>query len=122
MASLQRRRGSEAKIWRTEIVTDRRGNRVVQAVPATPHLVRCALIPERSSKAEVPGQQGIAVMQMIVDADLEGVNLWSRVEVIGEVWDVVSPPIFHKGTRHTRHWTISIRKRPSGAEAVSDGG
>lgn len=71
-----------------------------------------AFIPQRSARAEVPGQMEIDVTRLIVEADLEGVNLWSRVYWKGEEWDIVSPPAYHHGTRHTRHWSIDIRKRP----------
>lgn len=110
--SVQRRRGQTARVWKTKRVTDNRGNSVVVADADGPHEVRAAFIPERSARAEVPGQAEINVNRMIVDADLEGVNLWSRVEWRGEVWDVVAPPAYHHGTRRTRHWSILIRKRP----------
>jgi hypothetical protein len=61
----------------------------------------------------VPGQQQINITRMIVDANLDGVTLWSRVEVLGQVWDVVSPPAYHHGDRKTRHWALDIRERPS---------
>lgn len=113
MSSYQRRRGQPAKVWKTAEQTDDRGN--VHIVPAAdgPHLVRAALIPQRSARAEVPGQQQINVVRMIVAADLADVNLWSRVEWRGSTWDVVTPPAYHHGTRHTRHWSIDLRERPS---------
>ncbi|WP_202971134.1 phage head completion protein [Saccharothrix sp. ALI-22-I] len=110
--SHQRKRGQPARIWKTVQTTDRRGNHVTRAEPSGPHEVRAAFIPQRSSKAEVPGQQQINVTRMIVSADLEGVNLWSRVEWRGKQWDIVSPPQYHHGTRRTRHWSLDIRERP----------
>ncbi|MCX5236233.1 phage head-tail adapter protein [Streptomyces prunicolor] len=110
---MQRRRGVTAKVWKTVKHIDQRGNEVLVADPAGPHTVRCALIPQRSARAEVPGQQQINITRMIVDADLEDVTLWSRVEVHGQVWDVVSPPAYHHGDRKTRHWALDIRERPS---------
>jgi hypothetical protein len=110
---MQRRRGVVAKVWKTGTHTDNRGNELLVADADGPHTVRCALIPQRSARAEVPGQQQINITRMIVDADLEGVTLWSRVEVLGSVWDVVSPPAYHHGDRKTRHWSIDIRERPS---------
>ncbi|MFE9254039.1 phage head-tail adapter protein [Streptomyces sp. NPDC006879] len=112
MSSLQRRRGVSAKVWKTVEHIDSRGNKVLVADPAGPIEVRCALIPQRSSKAEVPGQQQINITRMIVDADMPGVTLWSRVEVLGTQWDIVTPPAYHHGTRKTRHWSIDIRERP----------
>ncbi|MCX2949934.1 hypothetical protein [Lentzea sp. NEAU-D7] len=110
--SHQRKRGQRARIWKTAQTTDRRGNHVTRAEPDGPHEVRAAFIPQRSARAEVPGQQQINVTRMIVSADLEGVNLWSRVEWKGRQWDIVSPPQYHHGTRRTRHWSLDIRERP----------
>ncbi|QPB09922.1 head-to-tail connector complex protein [Streptomyces phage Sitrop] len=109
--SVQRRRGQKAKIWKTKLVEDRRGNKMLQADADGPHEVRAAFIPQRSAKAEVPGQQLINITRMIVAADLEDVTLWSRVEVHGKQWDIVSPPAYHHGPRKTRHWSIDIRER-----------
>src|SRR5690606_9516895 len=99
VSSLQRRRGQVARVWKTKITTDNRGNQVVAADADGPHEVRAAFIPQRSAKAEVPGQQQINITRMIVDADLEDVTLWSRVEYKGKQWDVVTPPAYHHGTR-----------------------
>ncbi|AFO10877.1 head-to-tail stopper [Streptomyces phage R4] len=113
MSSMQRRRGVTARIWKTSKQIDNRGNEVLVADADGPYEVRCALIPQRSARAEVPGQQQINITRMIVSADLENVSLWSRVEVHGAVWDVVTPPAYHHGERKTRHWSIDIRERPS---------
>lgn len=113
MSSMQRRRGLTARIWKSSYQTDSRGNRVLVADAVGPHVVKCALIPQRSARAEVPGQQQINITRMIVDANIEGVSLWSRVEVLGSVWDIVTPPAYHHGDRKTRHWSIDIRERPS---------
>lgn len=110
--SLQRRHGQPAVIYKTHIVTDNRGNEVKVANLLDPIPVRAVFIPQRSARAEVPGQVQIDVMRMIVDANLPDVDLWSRVEWLGSQWDVVAPPAYHHGTRHTRHWAIDIRKRP----------
>lgn len=109
---MQRRRGQVALIWKTKTVTDRRGNTVLAATEDGPYKVRCALIPQRSARAEVPGQQQINVVRMLVDPDLDDVTLWSRVEVLGTTWDVVSPPAYHHGSRKTRHWGLDLRERP----------
>ncbi|AKY03767.1 head-to-tail stopper [Streptomyces phage Verse] len=109
--SHQRRRGQSAKIWKSKLVEDRRGNKLLTADADGPHVVRAAFIPQRSAKAEVPGQQLINITRMIVAADLEDVTLWSRVEYQGRQWDIVSPPAYHHGPRKTRHWSIDIRER-----------
>ena len=110
--SFQRRRGQNVKVWRTRIVKDGRGNDVIEAYPNNPHVVRAASIPQRSSKAEVPGQQQINVTRLILDPNLPDVNLWSRVEYDGRMWDVAAPPQYHYGSRRTRHWSVDIRERP----------
>lgn len=115
MSSRQRRHGIEARVWKTVTHEDKRGNKILVAEDpdvVEPHVVRCALIPQRSARAEVPGQQQINITRMIVDADLEDVTLWSRVELLGKTWDIVTPPAYHHGTRKTRHWSIDIRERP----------
>jgi hypothetical protein len=109
---MQRRRGQAARIWKAKTVIDNRGNQVVMADADGPHEVRAAFIPQRSARAEVPGQAHINVTRMIVAADLPDVNLWSRVEWAGRQWDVVTPPAYHHGTRKTRHWSLDIRERP----------
>ncbi|WJN62635.1 head-tail joining protein 2 [Streptomyces phage phiScoe10] len=109
--SLQRRRGQKVRIWKTKVTVDRRGNEVVAADSDGPHEVRAAFIPQRSAKAEVPGQQLINITRMIVAAGLEDVTLWSRVEYMGKQWDIVSPPAYHHGPRKSRHWSIDIRER-----------
>ena len=102
-----------ALIWKSLLTTDNRGNDVILADAVGPHPVRAAFIPQRSARAEVPGQTEINVYRMLCDANLEDVDLWSRVDWNGSTWDVVSPPAYHHGTRMTRHWSIDLRRRPS---------
>ncbi|WP_073839544.1 phage head-tail adapter protein [Micromonospora sp. CB01531] len=109
---MQRRRGQAARVWRTKVVTDNRGNKIKAADPDSVFEVRAVFIPQRSARAEVPGQQQINVVRMLVSADLDDVDLWSRVEWNGKLWDVVTPPAHHHGSRHTRHWSIDLRERP----------
>lgn len=100
-------------MWRTETTLDRRGNTTQRATEVGPIDVRAAFIPQRSARAEVPGQQEIEVTRMLVDPDLPDVTLWSRVEWRGDMWDVVAPPVYHHGSHRTvRHWSIDLRKRP----------
>lgn len=109
----QRKRGIAATVWKTKVVTDKRDNEIKVADADGPHQVKVWIFPQRSARAEVPGQQKINVTRIGVDASLEGVELWSRVEMLGKVWDVVTPPSYHHGTaRHTRHWSLDIRERP----------
>jgi hypothetical protein len=111
--SYQRRRGVIAKVWKTKTVVDNRGNVVkMPDLESEPELVTVAQIPQRSARAEVPGQAIINVVRIIVNPNLTDVNLWSRVEFNGKQWDLVTPPSYHHGTRHTRHWSIDLRERP----------
>lgn len=112
MTTLQRRRGQPVIIYKTHTITDNRLNKVKVANMDDPIPTRAWVIPQRSARAEVPGQVQIDVTRIGVDAGLPDVDLWSRVEWMGSQWDIVSPPAFHNGTRHTRHWTIDLRKRP----------
>lgn len=113
MSSRQRRHGLVAQVWPSHDITDSRGNTQRQVdLDADPIVVRCAIIPQRSGRAEVPGQLAINVVRMIVAPDLEDVDLWSRVAVAGSTWDVVTPPAYHHGSRKVRHWSIDLRERP----------
>lgn len=93
-------------------VEDRRGNKIRVADKTRPIKTKGWVMPERSSRAEVPGQQKINVIRIGITANLAGVEIWSEVEYDGKVWDVVTPPGYHHGTRHTRHWSMDLRERP----------
>lgn len=112
MSTYQRRRGIPAKVWRTVKREDARGNEVKYPDPDNKHDIKVWIFPQRSAKAEVNGQQHINIVRIGTAADLEGVDLWSRVEMQGKEWDVVTPPAYHHGSRTTRHWSIDIRERP----------
>lgn len=113
--SVQRRRGQVIKVWPRKLVTDSRGNKQYQPdLTVDPSLVKAAVIPQRSSKAEVPGQQEIDVVNILVDPSLvEDIGLWARVEWNGSQWDIAAPPQLRYGVRRTRHLTIPLRRRPS---------
>lgn len=110
--SHQRRRGQPVVIYPEHNTIDRRGNHVLMVDMDNPIHTKAVTIPQRSAKAEVPGQAVIDVTRLIVGADLGTIGLQSQVEWQGEMWDVVTPPAYHHGTRHTRHWSIDIRRRP----------
>ncbi|MFG1602850.1 phage head-tail adapter protein [Actinoplanes sp. NPDC049265] len=110
--SVQRRRGQTAFIWKSMAIIDNRGNEVRVAEDDGPYKVRAVFLPQRSARAEVPGQAQINVIRMLIDADVEDVDLWSRVQWNGRLWDVVTPPALHLGSRRVRHWSIDIRERP----------
>lgn len=120
MASLQRRRGIEIKFHKVTEVTDKRGNRTKMATGETV-TVRGAVVPDRSSRAEVPGQMEINVLRIITDSDLPDVSIWSRVEMMGTWWDPVTPPEMHRGTTLTRHWSFLVRRRTDGGGHLKAG-
>ena len=107
--SVQRKRGQMIKYWLSVETTNLRGDKVDRALDG-PYETRAWVIPQRSSRAEVPGQQEINVFRLGVDASLN-IDLWARIEWQGGEWDIVSPPALRFGTRHTRHKTVDIRRR-----------
>lgn len=117
--SAQRRRGQSITVYASVETTDLRGDTVVRADLDTPYVVRGWLVPDRSSRAEVPGQQEINVYKIGLDFPIKtlggdpvpNVDLWSRIDWAGEQWDVVSPPEHHFGSARTRHQSIKIRQR-----------
>lgn len=115
MPNHQRARAPQwATIYRAIPVEDHRGNTTVQPTYDSPHQVRASVVPDRSARAEVPGEMEIDVITLRVPPDLADVNLRSRVLWDGDAWDLVAPPSDRVGTRHTRHTTLTMRKRPGG--------
>jgi len=112
--STQRKHGQPVTIYPRKLTIDSRGNDVLTIDKDNPFNVTAAVIPQRSSKAEVPGQQEINVVRLIVDAslDIESVGLWGGAHYAGEDWDIAAPPAYHHGSRRVRHISIDIRKRP----------
>jgi hypothetical protein len=100
-------------IWKSADVVDNRGHTVRVADSDGPYEVKAMVYPQRSSRAEMPGQQSIEVYRILIPPDYADVDLWSKVIYQGKDYDLVSPPVYHHGaTRHNRHWTIDIRLRP----------
>lgn len=118
--SYQRRAGLPATLYCSKVQADNRGNDVEVPDMGHSHSVKAWTYPQRSAKAEVPGQQKINVTRIgvpLVDdagVTIERLTLWSRVLYMGKVWDLVVPPQYHHGTRHTRHWSLTIKERPGG--------
>ena len=110
--TVQRRRGVPVTLYPSKTSTDARGNTTLVADLTAPYTLTAAVIPQRSYRAEVPGQRDVDVYRLLVSADIENVDIWSRASFYGEMWDVISPPRLHRGIRKTRHYTIDVRKRP----------
>lgn len=113
MGPLQRKRGIPAKVWKVKTQTDNRGNVLKLADPNDFENITLWVSPQRSAKGEVPGQLSINVVRIGVPGHFTELDLWTRVQFQGKDWDVVTPPSYHHGTRHTRHWTLDVRERPS---------
>lgn len=110
---MQRRRGQAVTIYKTKTVTDNRGTEnIVPDFDVSPHKVLAWVVPDRSARAEVPGQQKINVVRLGTASDLGDVNMWTLVEYNGRKWDLTQPPAYHHGSRHVRHWTLTLRERP----------
>lgn len=115
--SVQRRNGVLIKIHPTITTENRRGAKVKGPDLENWHEVRAWIVPDRSSRAELIGQQEIEVYRVGVDPStvLTGVDQYSRVIWEGDDWDVVGPPAKRGGSRHVRHQTLTIRRRtPAG--------
>lgn len=94
-------------------ITDNRGN--IQLVPDmdNPVTTSAAEMQDRSSRAEVPGQQEIDVIRLIVRYDLPDVGVYSICKYRDAWWDIISPPQYHQGERHhTKHLSMLIKRRP----------
>ena len=117
--SWHRKRGKRfARIWPRVLRTDSRGNEMwAPDLSADPIVVRYSGQWDRSSIAELPGQQLIQVRQIQIDYNdkTKAVNAYSAVELSdlpGVRWDITSPPALRWGTRSSRHLTVEIQRRP----------
>lgn len=113
MSRQRRRDHGTVEVWHRKIVLDRRGNRIIVADTDKPPIVaRAAIVPDRSTRAEVPGQQTVEVYRILVDPDVRDVQLWGLIRWQGRYYDIANPAVLHLGTRRTRHWTAYMRNRP----------
>lgn len=102
-----------ATVWRANELQDARGNTQRVADGTDKFTVRCAVIPQRSARAEVAGQVEINVVRILVDPKwFSDISLWGRVELLGTVWDIVTPPSYHHGPRGVEHVSLDLRARP----------
>ena len=125
---VQRDRGQVAVIEPQKVARDKRGN--VHFVPDPEHAFerRAWTSPQRSARAEAPGQLAIDIVRVGIawkPADTQDiVGLWARVRFRGELWDVAAPPALHwSQVKRLRHWSIDLRRRGSSRvdEAVEEG-
>lgn len=112
MTYQRRRNGLPAVVYPIIKSTDNRGNEVKVHDPDNPVETKVWIYPQRSSKAEVTGQQTINVVKLGCPADVP-IALGARVVFNDREWDVVGPPAYHYGAkRHTRHYSFDVRERP----------
>lgn len=113
MATVQRRRGQKAILYPSKQTVNSRGGKLQVPDEDRPIPVKATFIPQRSARAELSGQQQINIYRMLIWEDVpEDVDMWGHVWWRDIYWDMVTPPMFHHGTRHVRHWAIDIRERP----------
>lgn len=114
MTFQRRRAGLPATFYPIIKVLDSRGNEKKIHDEANPTSTTVWVFPQRSAKAEVTGQQEVNVVRVGFREEIPNIGLGSQVDFMGTRWDVAAPPSYHHGTsRHTRHWSADIRKRPS---------
>lgn len=113
---IQRRHGQPFELYRSKLITNSRGNQVwVADLDSEPIKGKGWVVPQRGARAEVPGQQDVQVVTLGTDIPLTDVDIWSLVKWRGHNWDVVAPAgYWHGMTRHVRHWTVDLRRRPNG--------
>lgn len=111
MPPIQRKRGIPARLYKVTEQIDNRGNRI-QAATEDYLDITIWVYPQRSARGEVPGQLAINITRIGIPAVIKDVELWSRVAFLDKEWDFVTPPSYHHGNRHTRHWSIDVRERP----------
>lgn len=115
MVTWQRRRGHKVTIYPTISQVDNRGTPIKSPDLDSPIETRAWVVPDRSSAAEVPGQQEIDVIRLGIEPRIEldeaEIDRYSRVEWDGDDWDVTTPPAKRYGTRHVAHQTITLRRR-----------
>ena len=113
MTHQRRQNGLPAIFYPIVKVRDNRGNERKVHDETSPIEAEVWVFPQRGAKAEVTGQQTINVTKIGCSIEIPGVELGSRVLLLGKEWDVVSPPAYHHGARrHTRHFAMDIRERP----------
>jgi hypothetical protein len=99
--SLPRRNRQPAVLFPTIVITDNRGNNFKSPDMDAPVPVMATFSPQTKPNT----------YDMLLDTLPAGVDTYSRVEWRGDQWDIMSPPAYHVGTRHTEHYTLEIHKR-----------
>lgn len=97
-------------------MTSARGDRVQVPDMENGYERRVVGDPQRSSRAEVPGQVEIDVVRLTISADCPGLGVSAMIYWRERWWDVAAPPAYHHGTRHVRHVAVDVRARPDGTE------
>lgn len=109
MTIQRKQRGIKIQYWKVRKETNLRGDEVLLADDG-PYETKAWIIPQRSQKAETPGQQQINVKRIGLDPSLD-LSTWSKIRWNGDEYDFVNPPGLRLGTRHVRHWVVDVRLR-----------
>ena len=92
-----RKNRQDCVLYLTILTTDKRGNDVKRADMDNP-------TPARATFVSATGD----TVTMLIDPT-PGLDVWSRVEWRGGLYSV-TPPAYHHGERHTRHWAVDLKR------------
>jgi len=93
----QRKNRQDCVLYLTILTTDKRGNEVKAADMAHPTPARASFVSDTGT-----------TVTMLIDPT-PGLDTWSRVEWNGGMYNV-TPPAYHHGERHTRHWAVDLKR------------
>lgn len=110
--SYQRQHGTTVIFYPQKEVVDADGVPTLVADMDNPSApTKAAILPERGQRAEVPGQQVVNVVRLLVKR-LPGLGPWARVEFRGRSWDIALPPEERLNVpRSSRHIVVECRER-----------
>lgn len=110
--SYQRKHGAAVIFYPQKLVTDADGVPTLVADMDSPSIpTKAAVIPDRAQRAEVPGQQVVNIVRLLVKR-MPGLGPWARAEFWGRMWDVTVPPEERQNVpRPNRHMVVEVRER-----------
>lgn len=90
---------------------DARGNVKVHFDITDPRTHYAVIYSADTGIAELPGEMGINVINLVTDPDLPDIDEWAVFEWDGVMWNVAAPPREWRGaSRHTHHWRMVGRR------------
>lgn len=114
---IQRRTGEWVTLYTARREVSARGAPMLVVDPDSGVKFRCTEQPERSSRAELPGQLGIEMVRIDIPWETPA-SLWGAAYFRDGWWDVQNPPAVLPGSRHVRHKQIVLRRRPGPPEGM----